>query len=418
MKTYPSVPVLLFLMLCVGQVSAETSRWLQFPMYPNDTAHAVDREALKMRPDGLLQSGARYPRTDKTSWTAEQNELAWYEYMERLIDCSTGMFLDTRYMLLDKQNKIVAEKSISPDQWIERIALRQSEVTDYKWPQMSEIAIACLAASDKSDKGNKISAATLDNPLDYFLPGYGARRPGEPYPPSGLEKIPATADDFLQMQRKDYMLRYESMMPKLKKRTVGPLKPDKTADNNRAKLSFSNGYSSYPVEIEIITNSLRTDGNGMLDIQIVADTNVYDTEWPRFLAGSVSRLERLRIDCRSGLHAAVDWTYLDDQKPVYQQTLSPIQSINNQYQNINQAVNTTWSPLKGPGMSGVTAVGATCIYAASRCNGEAYPGKLPEFEIDPSKLPTTKDAAVLLLAARSIWEQHQARFIPTCRIGE
>jgi hypothetical protein len=414
MKVHPSAVVLTFLMFCAGQASAETSRWLQFPMYPNDTAHAVDREALKMRPDGLLQSGARYPRADKSSWTDEQNQQAWYEYFERLIDCRTGMFLDTRYLLLDKQNKIVAEKSILPDEWIARIALKQSEIADYKWPMMSEITMACLAAGNN---GNDVSTTAIDSPLNYFLSGYGARRPGEGYPDGGLEKIPATANDFLQMQRRDYALRYDSMMPKLKTRTIAPLKSDKSTINNRAKLSFSNGYSSYPTEIEIVTDSLQTDGNGMLDIQIVADTNAYDIEWPKFLAGSVSRLERLRIDCRNGLHAAVDWTYLDDQKPVYQQVLSPIQSINNQSQSINQGVNTTWSPLKGPEMSGVTAVGATCVYAASRCNGEAYIGKLPAFEIDPSKLPTTRDPAVLLLATRAIWEQHQARFIPTCRIG-
>lgn len=55
---------------------ASPQRWLNFPMYHNDSAHAVDLGALRWRSDTLLLSASRYPLHDGASWPKELYERA------------------------------------------------------------------------------------------------------------------------------------------------------------------------------------------------------------------------------------------------------------------------------------------------------------------------------------------------------
>ncbi|WP_423381219.1 hypothetical protein [Burkholderia sp. LMG 32019] len=59
---------------------ADEVDWLYFPMYPRDTAHAVDLRALSWRPDGLLVSASRYPRVSDDHWTEQESSRGWYGY--------------------------------------------------------------------------------------------------------------------------------------------------------------------------------------------------------------------------------------------------------------------------------------------------------------------------------------------------
>ncbi len=112
-------------------------RWLYFPMYKSDSAHAVDLNALRWRSDTLLQSASRYPMHNAEGWPAEVYEKAWYITESRLIDCQTGANASLSEALLTQDGQVLYERGLSP-------AVRSPDRENRR----SEIAMACLAAAD------------------------------------------------------------------------------------------------------------------------------------------------------------------------------------------------------------------------------------------------------------------------------
>lgn len=137
-----------------SQDDATSERWGRFM---GDGIHAVDRDRLKLRADGLLESASRYPRTSSQGWTAEQNARGRYEYLERLLDCRTGLYMDTALLLLDPDNRPVARRDQPYEDQLQQIALRQDEVATHRWPDSSEIWRACALAM--APRGQADSAA-------------------------------------------------------------------------------------------------------------------------------------------------------------------------------------------------------------------------------------------------------------------
>lgn len=139
--------------------------WLYFQMYERDTAHAVDLKALRFRSDGLLASGTRYPRVDIQPWTAEVSERGWHDYVARLIDCETGLFVDTAAKLLDRDGKTIASYIYSRDEQLERLTGRLRSVGTQPWPDNSETLLACAAASSPTLRAARARKARAPLPL-------------------------------------------------------------------------------------------------------------------------------------------------------------------------------------------------------------------------------------------------------------
>lgn len=131
---------------------ATSSEWLNFPMYSRDTAHAVHLKALKLRPDGLLESASRYPGHNEEKWSAPENAQGQHEYERRLIDCQTGLHFTYETRLLAADGSVVASRATPRDDfdaWKAGIESRLREDLSLEaWPAGSEIFLACAAHAD------------------------------------------------------------------------------------------------------------------------------------------------------------------------------------------------------------------------------------------------------------------------------
>lgn len=134
-------------------------------MYANDTAHAVHLGSLKFRPDGLLSAATRYPRTGSEPWTEQESKAGWYNYDERLIDCETGFFLETATSLLAHDGARLATRAKGPDQQVERLETQLRESAARRWPQQSDVFLACAAASSATFKQRRAAQASKTQPL-------------------------------------------------------------------------------------------------------------------------------------------------------------------------------------------------------------------------------------------------------------
>lgn len=144
---------------------ADEFDWVYFPMYPNDTAHAVHLGSLKFRPDGLLSAATRYPRTGGEPWTEQESKAGWYNYDERLIDCETGFFLETATSLLARDGARLASRAKGPEQQVERLETHLRESAERRWPQQSDVFLACAAASSPTFKKQRAAQAAKVQPL-------------------------------------------------------------------------------------------------------------------------------------------------------------------------------------------------------------------------------------------------------------
>ncbi|MDR0215237.1 MAG: hypothetical protein LBJ15_14680 [Comamonas sp.] len=141
-------------------------RWLNFPMYHNDTAHAVDLGALRWRPDTLLQTASRYPLHGSESWPKELYSRAWYVYAKRLVDCQTGHDAEISEALLDRNGQLLLER---PAQSAPRMMTDRRDGAN-RWLGSSEIGLACLAAGDPKLLDQRREAARQPAPRLSYLP--------------------------------------------------------------------------------------------------------------------------------------------------------------------------------------------------------------------------------------------------------
>lgn len=144
---------------------ADEFDWVYFPMYPNDTAHAVHLSSLKFRPDGLLTAATRYPRTSGEPWTEQESKAGWYSYDERLIDCETGFFVETATSLLAHDGTRLATRAKQHDQQVSRLEMQLQESAAKRWPHHSDIFLACAAASNPAFKKQRAAQAAKVQPL-------------------------------------------------------------------------------------------------------------------------------------------------------------------------------------------------------------------------------------------------------------
>lgn len=142
---------------------ADEFDWLYFPMYVNDTAHAVHLKRLRFRPDGLLSAAMRYPRT-LDDWSGPESQGGWYNYDESLIDCETGYAVRISTSLLDRNNETLASRQIDRSAQLDRL---RSELMkeSHPWPTASDRFLACAAASNTTFQQRRAAAAAQVQPL-------------------------------------------------------------------------------------------------------------------------------------------------------------------------------------------------------------------------------------------------------------
>jgi hypothetical protein len=152
-------------LLAAPNALADEFDWLYFPMYANDTAHAVHLSSLKFRPDGLLSAATRFPRTGGEPWTEQESKAGWYNYDQRLIDCETGYFLETGSALLGQDGATLATRAQDHAQQVNRLEEQLREGAARRWPNNSDIFLACAAASSPTFRKQRAAKAAKAPPL-------------------------------------------------------------------------------------------------------------------------------------------------------------------------------------------------------------------------------------------------------------
>lgn len=362
-------------------------RWLRFF---GDDAHAIDRQRQRVRPDGLLESATRYPRTSREGWSAEQNAQGHYEYLERLIDCHTGLYVDTALVLLDEQGRTIARQERGLDDQLEQIALRQDEVRSHRWPVDSEIWLACVAAAAPQ-------LVQGDTMPDADAPAYDFALIGDA-PPADARGL----FDELRMQ-------YDAW----RARTIpGPLASAAavTAQARPRGGERWQAIGSLDDVRDFDLESLRHQGGDV--IEVTARMNRVE-RWPAGVPESARVEQTLRIDCRNGLSVPVRQRFLDEQgDAVRLERSAPVFTTLERMAQAARWESGGWREWLGPDAD--TAPARLCRLAAQRCGAPAGNGA---FELDPVRLGD-RSGAPLLLAARAIWLQHRATFVPACPIGD
>lgn len=377
------------LCLFAGTASAaEPPQWLPFMGGEESQAHAIHLTALKTRPDGLLESASRYPRTSAAGWSAEQHQRGWYEYLERLIDCETGLYLDTALSLLDRDSRQVARREISRDDQLQKIALTQQDVRAHRWPSNSEIWIACAAGRDPKVGADARPAAVEDEGL------YDYRAIGDAPPPDG--------DGLFARLRAQYdaeLARYSA--PTAQAPTGKP-----------ASVFKGERWATVGSETDAWDMAgLRHRGDGVVE----ATQRVgHDQRRPSTVPEDADVRIDYKIDCRNGLSVPVTKAYYaPDSERLLQRVSTPVfdtlEALARQAQ-----WGESWTPWLGPQLPSGGAM--LCTAAAARCQGGNPQALASVFEIDPESLPAASGAP-LLLAARARWLAHRDGFVPSCPIG-
>lgn len=376
------------LCLLAGTASAaERQEWLPFMGNELSQAHAIHLAALKPRPDGLLQSASRYPRTSSAGWTAEQSERGWYEYLERLIDCETGLYVDTALSLLDRDDRPVARRETSRDDQLQQIALTQQDVRGHRWPGNSEIWLACAAARSPS-VGNDARPAIVEADGRY---DYDYRAIGDAPPPDG--------DGLFARLRAQYdegLARYSLPAPASAGQPAAAFKGERWA-------TVGSQTGAWDMA------GLRHRGGGIVE---ASQRVAYDQRRPSNVPESADLRIDYKVDCRSGLMVPVTKSYyLPASEQLLQRGSTPVFDTLSELTQ-QAAWSEAWTPWLGPQLPGPAAM--LCTAAAARCNGGKTPATV--FEIDPDALPNASGAP-LVLAARARWLAHRDGFVPSCPIG-
>lgn len=359
-----------------------------------DGIHAVDRDRLKLRADGLLESASRYPRTSSQGWTAEQNARGHYEYLERLLDCRTGLYVDTALLLLDRDNRPVARREMPYEDQLQQIALRQDEVAAHRWPDSSEIWRACALAMAPRGQDDSIQSPEpgTEPALAY---DYAAIGDAPPTDARGLF-------DRLRAQYDRAIARYASPLPAPKAAAAAPRRGERW-------LRSSPSADSLPA---FDLNSLRHRGDGV--IEVLSRTSRGEVErWPQEVPEDAQVEQVLAIDCRNGLTVPVEQRFrAATGSAELLRRSAPVLATLTQLAQQSSYGPSGWDEWLGPRSPSDPA--RLCKLAAQRCGAVA---QTAAFEIEPARL-STEPGAPLLLSARAIWLGYRASFVPSCPIGE
>lgn len=396
--------------------------WLYFPMYQNDTAHAVHYKALRLRPDGLLESAARYPmHSDESEWPKAQWDRAWYEYYTRLIDCDTGLFIDTSHQLLSREGTVLGRRELGRDVWIDRlVATGQTGGGSHRWPSNNEIFLACAGYGDAALKRSRS----------------GKSAPKVPF--IGYTRLTTTlgseSDDLLD--KAGFVVDVE----KLEKASAR--QPERLFDGLRAQYAaWLAGFTQRPASKGAPAGRpagdaqakavgwLNEQGLYVTSLAVRRDGSIDFTEQVRGLFGvsappeapeaTQARVEA-RLDCRSGVIVASRLLWTDDAGKVLLKQALPWDDV---WSEVRQRYGS--NGIEGPAVFGIWPGGEEqsaarpayliCAAAAAQCAGSSPAAESEPLQFSATDFPDTlKTPEAVLLHAHSLWQQRRSQRIPAC----
>ncbi len=404
-------------------VGSAPTDWLHFPMYERDTAHAVDLSALKVRPDGLLESGTRYPRSSGEPWTPEDSARGWYYYETRLIDCETGLWIGTGAKLLAHDGTVIAQHDDAAQSLTEWKQGIDAEFARQKWPEASEIFLACAAAFDPALRAGRAKLAQRkpaflsDAPLLKSLLPDTERMRAKTKPPfdeaAMRKRPPATIKGVLELMRKQRQAWIAGFVP------PGAW----TVETTAAQPRWSDASKAWLESQEIDVEDVRSRGDGLLDVVLTTRStqmlgDAYEHR-PRKAADANNALLTMTVDCRTGWTAEdkIVWRDFENRALATQivTTKDASQTLDLLFSGLRDEqpdllASTTFDP----------PVTKICAAAAAQCKG-ADP-VLPSEERalsaeDTAAIERATTAAEALAIVRARARALRDQLIPTCRIG-
>lgn len=370
--------------------SRPAHEWLPFMDAGMDNgAHAIHASRLTIRADGLLESATRYPRTSERGWTPEQNDAGWYEYIERVIDCETGLVVDTSISLLDKGNHPVARRDYDRERQLGQVALRESDVAQHQWPEASEILLACAAARHPDVNAEQLFTQVKAGAYDFNAIGDA--------PPPDTRGLFARLKADYDRSRDRYAALHR---PVPLAAAAAPVAHDKRW------LDTEGGASSWDLASVVV----RSEGV----VEAVQKTRSGgDGDPPDGVPDDADVRVAVDIDCRSGMMVPVErnWYAHDSDKLLLKKPTSVFGVWRALAQRGGDA---QWNEWTGPADGSEAAT--LCTHVAAQCLPPTTQPFSPNFEIHPDQLGDASGAP-LLLAAKRIWLAHRAQFVPVCAVG-
>jgi hypothetical protein len=411
-------------------IGSAPTDWLHFPMYERDTAHAVDLSAIKVRPDGLIESATRYPRSGGESWTPEESARGWYYYAPRLIDCETGFSIDAAEMLLAHDGAVVARHDNAAERLAEWKKSIPSDFTSQKWPDNSELFLACAAAfdprvrTDRAKLAKRAPAFLSDKPLfeslladthrlhDKMKPGFDEAKLRQ-HPPATIKGVMLT----LLQQRRDWIAGFAPS-------TAWTLEP------SAPQPAWSDASKEWLRTQDLEIEDLRSHGDGLLDVVLTTrSTDLLGAAYehrPRKAADANNALLTMLVDCRTGLTAEDKIVWRDfENRPLATQVIST-KDAEGTFDTLLSAQRDE-EPNLMESAPRDRAVRQICAAAAMQCKGSAVaPRDDARAEDDQERELTAEDLAAIdraatpaeaLLVVRARVRAWRNRLIPSCRIG-
>jgi hypothetical protein len=387
--------------------------WLYFPMYNRDTAHAVHLAALKFRPDGLLSSATRYPRTSEENWTPEENQRGWYGYDIRLIDCETGYFVETAKALLDQNSQTIATLPTTQAQWFER--LKNQLTRDQKWPESGgEIYLACAGASDRALKARRLQQRRIVQPLFSYKPitqdltvdsQILFKRLEFNYEFKGLQKTPSPQALF------DALLAQHTAWRK----SINPAQSQSVSESEFPEATWPALQKNTNERLKDQTglpDTVRVLGAGRLEMKQSLEL-AHQIEPPPKLQlgwGRRAAIETVLSDCISGLQVPVTVSWLNRQSQViHKHQVLPQEALSALTQTFAYKPGAHWNFMKNP---------ETSSSFKEICKLVFYPKKetldpinsehqLLPFGLNESDLAQAPTPEAMLLKIRNAWRAYQ-----------
>ena len=400
---------------------ADENDWLYFPMYQNDTAHAVHYKALKPRPDGLLDAASRYPMHSRDKeWPPGVYEQAWYEYYPRLIDCRTGLLVDLSHQLLTRDGRVLYTRPLGRADWLRRIV---NTGGDREWPSSSEIFLACAAAGDPDLKASRkrpvasrvpvIGFTRVTSLLGKDTEALAVKKHFQPdFSALAAAKRP-TADRLFESLQAQYGQWLDGFTPRWSPPGAQPRAAKPEAVPQRPPMGKE--ALARLAQLRLVVRRLEAPAPGELRVQLPASpafkSEVAALEPPE---ADQSWLES-RIDCRSQLAVGTHWLWTDAQGRLMRREAAPFKEALAPLQQGGHRTWDQWPRETGTGY-GMDAEQLLCQAAAAHCQDVVPAGGLPALEFSEADFPDTlATPEALLLHARGLWQRAREQRVPSCR---
>ena len=401
--------------------SANERDWLYFPMYHNDSAHAVHYKALRLRPDGLLQGATRYPgHSPEGTWAKKDWDAASYEYYTQLIDCDTGLSIDTSHQLITDTGETVARRDFGRDEWIaDLVRTGQSGGGAHRWPSNSERFLACAGYRDpqlkksRARNANKVPfigyqrlVTTLSDDTSHLV---GKGKPG--FDAEALEKSskgqPDRLFEGLRRQYADWLSGFTQ----------------RPAPNAVLRARAPEGAQARALawlqerRVEVNTLEVRNDGSIEFSEPI---RGLFGIEPPPEAPGATDVRLQARLDCHSGIVVAKQLLWVDESGKVLLKQALPWEDV---WGGVQRSYLSDWgnepqvfSLWPGGEQEGHMRAGyLICRAAAAQCASAPSEDDNEPLQFTAEDFPETlQTPEALLLHAHALWQQRRSQRLPAC----